>query len=125
MARVLVIEDEEPLRANLVRILAAEGHQVITAVDGDEGIQRTRALRPDLIICDILMPKIDGYGVLAALRSQPETVDLPFIFLTASADKAEIARGLESGADACITKPFTIADLLSAVRLRLPLDDQR
>jgi CheY-like chemotaxis protein len=120
MATLLVIEDEAPLRANLVRILNAEGYRVIAAADGDEGLRRVREGRPDLVICDILMPLVDGFGVLAALRSQPETAAIPFIFLTASADKENLARGLRSGANEYVTKPFKIADLLAAVRRGLP-----
>lgn len=120
MATLLVIEDEVPLRANLVRILSAEGYRVLAAADGDEGIRRVREGRPDLVICDILMPLVDGFGVLASLRSQPETAAIPFIFLTASADKEDLARGLRSGANDYVTKPFKIADLLAAVRKRLP-----
>jgi CheY-like chemotaxis protein len=119
MATLLVIEDEEPVRANIVRVLTAAGHRVITASDGDEGIESARELRPDLVICDTLMPRVDGDGVLAALRSQPETVDMPFIFLTASADKAEFARRLDSGANDCIAKPFKPEQLLDAIRMRL------
>jgi len=120
MATLLVIEDEAPLRANRVRILSAEGYRVITAADGEEGVRQSREGRPDLVICDILMPRLDGYGVLASLRSRPETAALPFIFLTASADKEDLARGLQSGANDYVTKPFKIADLLAAVRRRLP-----
>jgi CheY-like chemotaxis protein len=120
MATLLVIEDEAPLRANLVRILSAEGYRVIAAADGDEGIRRVREARPDLVICDILMPLVDGFGVLASLRSRPETAAIPFIFLTASADKENLARGLRSGANDYVTKPFKIADLLAAVKRRLP-----
>jgi len=120
LATLLVIEDEAPLRANLVRLLTAEGYQVITAANGDEGIRRARADRPDLVICDVLMPLVDGYGVLATLRSQPETAATPFIFLTASADKDDLERGLQSGANDYVTKPFKIADLLAAIRRRLP-----
>lgn len=125
MATLLVIEDEVPLRANLVRILSAEGYRVIAAADGDEGIRRVREGRPDLVICDILMPLVDGFGVLASLRSQPETAAIPFIFLTASADKEDLARGLRSGANEYVTKPFKIADLLAAVRRRLPPGESR
>lgn len=119
MARVLVIEDEAPLRANLVRILSAEGHEVASAADGDEGLRRARDVRPEIVICDILMPRVDGYAVLAGLRSQPETAGVPFIFLTASADKDDLARGLQSGANDYVTKPFRIADLLAAVKRQL------
>jgi CheY-like chemotaxis protein len=122
MANLLVIEDEAPLRANLVRILSAEGYRVVAAADGDEGIRRVREARPGLVICDILMPRLDGFGVLAALRSQPETAAIPFIFLTASADKEDLARGLKSGANEYVTKPFKIADLLAAVRRLLPAE---
>jgi len=120
MARVLVIEDEAPLRANLVRILSAEGHEVASAADGDEGLRHAREARPELVICDILMPRVDGYAVLAGLRSQPETAGIPFIFLTASADRDDLARGLQSGANDYVTKPFKIADLLAAVKRQLP-----
>ena len=120
MPTLLVIEDEAPLRANIVRILSAEGYRVIAAADGDEGIRRVREDRPDLVICDILMPLVDGFGVLDSLRSQPETAAIPFIFLTASADKEDLARGLRSGANEYVTKPFKIADLLAAVKRRLP-----
>ena len=125
MATLLVIEDEAPLRANIVRLLTAEGYRVITAADGDEGIRRAREERPDLVICDILMPLVDGYGVLATLRSRPETAATPFIFLTASADKEDLARGLQSGANDYVTKPFKIAELLAAIRRRLPPDGGR
>jgi CheY-like chemotaxis protein len=120
MPTLLVIEDEAPLRANIVRILSAEGYRVIAAADGDEGIRRVREGRPDLVICDILMPRVDGFGVLDSLRSRPETAAIPFIFLTASADKEDLARGLRSGANEYVTKPFKIADLLAAVKRRLP-----
>ncbi len=123
MPTVLVIEDEAPLRANLVRILSAEGYQVVAAADGDEGVRRVRESRPDAVICDILMPRLDGFGVLAALRSRPETAAIPFIFLTASADKVDLARGLQSGANEYVTKPFKIADLLAAVKRLLPNDE--
>lgn|SRR5690349_17885829 len=120
MATLLVIEDEAPLRANIARILSAEGYEVITAIDGNEGMQRVRENRPDLVICDILMPRLDGFGVLATLRSRPETAAIPFIFLTASADKADLARGLKSGANEYVTKPFKVAELLAAIRRQLP-----
>jgi CheY-like chemotaxis protein len=120
MATLLVIEDEAPLRANIARILSEEGYEVITAVDGNEGMQRVRENRPDLVICDILMPRLDGFGVLATLRSRPETAAIPFIFLTASADKADLARGLKSGANEYVTKPFKITELLAAIRRHLP-----
>lgn len=123
MPTLLVIEDEAPLRANIVRILSAEGYQVVAAADGDEGLERVLESRPDAVICDILMPRLDGFGVLAALRSRPETAAIPFIFLTASADKVDLARGLQSGANEYVTKPFKIADLLAAVKRLLQRDE--
>src|SRR4029079_14538415 len=98
VATVLVIEDEAQLRANLTRILSAENYRVVTAADGDQGIRRVLEDRPDLVICDILMPGTDGFGVLGAMRSRPETATIPFIFLTASADKEDLARGFQRGA---------------------------
>lgn len=125
MATVLVIEDEKTLRDNLVRILSAQGHDVITAADGDQGIRHARERRPDLVICDILMPQVDGYGVLAELRARQETAAVPFIFVTASADEADLARGLHSGANGYVTKPFTIAELLAAISRWLPAGRDR
>lgn len=115
MAFVLVIEDEAPLRENLVRILQAQGHRVIAAENGEAGLARLREAPPDLVICDILMPGVDGYGVLAELRARPGTAAIPFIFVTASAGQMELARGLESGADAYVTKPFRLDELAAAV----------
>lgn len=120
MQTILVIEDEAPLRANLTRLLSAENYRVVTAADGDEGIRCMLENPPDLVLCDILMPRVDGFGVLAALRSRPESAAIPFIFLSASADKDDFARGLKSGANEYVTKPFKIADLLAAVRRLLP-----
>ena len=120
MRKILVIEDEPDLRANVSRFLKAEGYEVHAAADGAAGVEAALAQMPDLIVCDITMPEMDGFGVLAALRSQPETAAIPFIFLTASADKEDLARGLQSGANEYVTKPFKIADLLAAVRRLLP-----
>ena len=119
MATVLVIEDEAPIRANLTRFLSAEGYSVVTAADGASGIATARERRPDLIICDVLMPRIDGYGVLAELRANVETARIPLIFLTASADKDDRKRGLDSGAHDYVTKPFKLAELLAVVRKHL------
>ena len=116
MPAVLIIEDEAPIRKNLARMLTAEGYRVITAPDGVNGIVIAREQRPDLILCDILMPRMDGYEVLAALRSETETAAIPLIFLTASADKEDRSRGLASGARDYVTKPFKLAELLAVVR---------
>jgi DNA-binding response OmpR family regulator len=119
MATVLVIEDEAPIRANLERFLKAEGYGVLTASDGTGGIAAAREQRPDIIICDILMPQVDGYGVLAELRADTGTAQIPLIFLTASADKEERQRGLASGATDYVTKPFKLAELLAVIRKHL------
>jgi DNA-binding response OmpR family regulator len=121
---LLVIEDEAPIRANLIRFLAAEGYAVIAAADGAEGLRLAREKRPDLVICDILMPQVDGYRVLAELRSDPDMARTPLIFISASADKDDRRRGLDSGAADYITKPFRLAELLAAVRRRLPPDGE-
>jgi len=116
MATVLVIEDEAQIRANIERLLKVEGYEVICAADGASGIAAARARRPDMVVCDILMPQIDGYGVLAALRAGPDTAHIPLVFLTASADKDDRRRGLAQGATDYVTKPFKLADLLAVVR---------
>jgi CheY-like chemotaxis protein len=116
MAAILVIEDEPPIRRNLSRLLTAEGYKVITAADGVNGIVIAREQRPDLILCDILMPRMDGYAVLAALNADQATAGIPFVFLTASADKDDRSKGLASGARDYVTKPFKLAELLAVVR---------
>ena len=115
MARILVIEDEEPIRANVRRFLNLLGHEVEDAADGRAGLAALRARPPDLVVCDILMPEVDGFGVLAALRADPAVAAIPFVFLTASADKKEHADGLAKGADAYVTKPFHLKDLETVI----------
>lgn len=119
MATILVIEDEQAILGNLLEILDLEGFQAIGARQGIEGIQKAQAHRPDLILCDIKMPCLDGYGVLEALRQDPDTAAIPVIFLSARGDRSDIRRGMNLGADDYLTKPCTIADLLEAVHSRL------
>jgi CheY-like chemotaxis protein len=119
MAKILVIEDEGPIRNNLERLLRAEGYAVVTAENGVLGVRAAARERPDLVLCDVLMPEMDGYGVLAALRQSVETARIPFIFLTASADRADRRLALEHGADEYITKPFKLQDVLAAIKRRL------
>ncbi len=119
MTKILVIEDEEPVRENLVELLSAEGYQAIEAKDGVDGVRMTRQENPDLIICDILMPHLDGYGVWALLSREPETAIIPFIFLTAKTERSDLRKGMELGADDYITKPFTRDELLNAIHTRL------
>ena len=119
MVKILVIEDEESIRENILELLEAENFQGIGATNGKSGIKLAIAQIPDLILCDMMMPEIDGHGVLKALRSEPVTATIPFIFLTAKAEKSDIRTGMELGADDYITKPCTPQELLKAVAIRL------
>jgi diguanylate cyclase (GGDEF)-like protein len=119
MKKILVIEDEEFVRENIVELLDAEGFEVIGAEDGRMGLNLAKAMVPDLILCDVMMPELDGYGVLTALRQDSILATVPFIFLTAKAAKADLRQGMELGADDYLTKPFTRAELLGAIISRL------
>ncbi len=107
MKKILVIEDEEFVRENIVELLDAEGFEVIGAEDGRMGLNLAKAMVPDLILCDVMMPELDGYGVLTALRQDSILAAVPFIFLTAKAAKADLRQGMELGADDYLTTPFT------------------
>ena len=119
MKKILVIEDEEQIRDNIQEILEFEDFETIAAENGLVGIQLAKSCSPDLIICDVMMPELDGYGVLTGLRQNVATATIPFIFLTAKADKSDLRQGMELGADDYLTKPFTPAEMLSAVFTRL------
>ncbi|MEG3906738.1 response regulator [Microcoleus sp. w2-18bC1] len=119
MAKILVIEDEEAIRENILELLEAENFEGIGAINGKLGIKLAIEQIPDLILCDMMMPEVDGHGVLKALRSEPLTATIPFIFLTAKADKVDIRTGMELGADDYITKPCTPQELLKAIAIRL------
>ena len=119
MAKILVIEDEESIRENILDLLEAENFEGIGAINGKVGIKLASEQIPDLILCDMMMPEVDGHGVLKALRSEPLTATIPFIFLTAKADKSDIRTGMELGADDYITKPCTPQELLKAIAIRL------
>lgn len=119
MAKILVIEDEESIRENILDLLEAENFEGIGAINGQVGIKLANEQIPDLILCDMMMPEVDGHGVLKALRSEPLTATIPFIFLTAKADKSDIRTGMEQGADDYITKPCTPQELLKAIAIRL------
>ena len=114
-----MIEDEPQIQANIQEILELSHFSVMTAASGQAGLKLAEETRPDLIICDVMMPGLDGYGVLTALRQQPATVQIPFIFLTARTDRSDIRRGMELGADDYLTKPIESAELLRAVAARL------
>lgn len=119
MSRVLVIEDEESIRENVRDLLEAEGFDVVTADDGVAGVAAAFEDRPDLILCDIMMPGLDGYEVLEQVRANPDLGLTPFVFLTALADRSDVRKGMSVGADDFVTKPFASEELLSAVRARL------
>jgi CheY-like chemotaxis protein len=119
MAEILIIEDETPIRQNLARLLRLEGHTVTEAADGVAGIEAAFSVRPDLILCDILMPGTDGYGVLAELRGTPDLAATPFVFLTASANFEERSQALKLGADEYLVKPFKIMEVLAAIERQL------
>ncbi len=106
MSRILIIEDNLEIRENLEELLELEGYQVETAADGQYGIEAANAHWPDLIICDISMPRKDGYQVFEALSASIAERQTPFIFLTASAQESDLARGRVSGATAYLTKPY-------------------
>lgn len=120
MSHILVIEDEDAIRANLRRFLQLEGHTVSEAANGRDGVEQARARLPDLIICDLMMPEMDGFSVLREIRAHPATARAVFCFLTASAEKDTRHKGLACGADEYITKPFVLADLRELLRRRLP-----
>jgi two-component system, sensor histidine kinase and response regulator len=119
VAKILVIEDEESIRENIVELLEVEDFEALGAANGKLGIKMAIEQIPDLILCDMMMPEIDGHGVLKTLRSEPVTATIPFIFLTAKADKTDVRLGMELGADDYITKPCTPQELLKAVSVRL------
>lgn len=117
--RILLIEDNPEMRENTTEILELDGYVVYTAENGKEGVSLAEKEKPDLIICDIMMPVLDGYGVLHLLSKKEETAGIPFIFLTAKADRTDFRKGMEMGADDYLTKPFDDIELLSAVESRL------
>lgn len=119
MKTILVIEDNAEMRGNIAEILELAPYQVVQAIDGKEGVALARQTRPDLILCDIMMPELDGYGVLHILGNDPLLADTPFLFLSAKAEAADFRFGMNLGADDYLTKPFDDLSLLNAVELRL------
>lgn len=119
MRKILIIEDEPGIRENLVEVLELEQMLPLAAADGHVGLQLAREQRPDLILCDIMMPGIDGHAVLAALRADPATARIPFIFLTARGEHGDIRAGMNQGADDYLVKPVRVEDLLAAIEARL------
>jgi two-component system, OmpR family, alkaline phosphatase synthesis response regulator PhoP len=116
---ILVIEDEQTVRESIVDLLEVEGFSPIGAANGRLGLDLARQTPPDLILCDVQMPEMDGYTVLTQLRASPETARVPFIFLTAKSTKADFRQGMELGADDYLQKPCTATELLGAINARL------
>lgn len=123
MAKILVVEDTHSLRKDILEMLNFEGFEVRGAEDGIAGVQAAYQFQPDLIICDILMPGLDGYGVLAELKKDTAMSTIPFIFLTAKADKSDMRKGMEMGAYDYLTKPFSASELIAAVHTQLDRRD--
>jgi two-component system sensor histidine kinase/response regulator len=119
MTKILVIEDEKILREEVIEWLTLEDYEAIAAEDGMAGVEAALRELPDLIVCDVTMPRLDGHGVLLELRSTPKTADIPFIFVTARASYEDIRIGMGMGADDYITKPFSRLEFLQAIQTRL------
>ncbi|MBS1626724.1 MAG: response regulator [Bacteroidetes bacterium] len=116
MLTILVIEDEEFLRNNIVKMLQLKGYTCYAAINGIDGVTKAKQILPNIIVCDVMMPGIDGFEVLTQLKADITTQNIPFIFLTARADAIDKNRGNTLGASLYLTKPFSIVDLLKAVQ---------
>ena len=121
--QVLIIEDNTDIRENIVEILELADFTVYQANNGKNGVDLANKHKPDIILCDIMMPDLDGYGVLYMLNKNPETATIPFIFLTAKAERVDLRKGMEMGADDYLTKPFDDIELLNAIETRLKKKD--
>src|SRR5436190_8029777 len=117
--KILVIEDNVEMCENIASILKLANYQVLTANSGKQGVEIVQQSQPDLIVCDIMMPDLDGYGVLHILSKDPASANIPFIFLTAKTDQRDFRAGMNLGADDYITKPFEGLELLNVIELRL------
>jgi len=120
---ILVIDDNNDLRENTAEILELAGYKTLTAENGKKGVDVATREKPSLIVCDIMMPELDGYGVLHLLRKNPDTQNIPFIFLTAKTERSDFRKGMEMGADDYVTKPFEDIELLNAIEVRLKKAD--
>lgn len=119
MKKILLIEDDTALREGTAELLELANYKVLTAPDGEKGVLMAKASHPDVIICDIMMPKLDGYGVLKALSGDNKTNTIPFIFLSAKTEHRDIRLGMEMGADDYLTKPFEESELIGAIESRI------
>jgi DNA-binding NarL/FixJ family response regulator len=124
MKKILVIEDEPEMRRNITTILRLEGFALIAAENGRIGVEVATKEKPDLILCDVMMPEMDGYGVIKTLHNEPATMNIPFIFLTAKGERTDVRSGMNWGADDYLTKPVDKSDLLRAIKMRLARADQ-
>src|SRR5215467_2024129 len=115
MKSILVIDDNPDIRDNTAEILELAGYKTFTAENGKQGVDMAIKERPSVIVCDIMMPELDGYGVLHLLRKNQETQNIPLIFLTAKAERADLRKGMEMGADDYVTKPFEELELMNAI----------
>ncbi|MCX7277785.1 MAG: response regulator [Burkholderiales bacterium] len=120
MARILVIEDEAPIRSNLLRFLLLEGHEAEGVPDGHQGLQAALGGPPDLIFCDVMMAPMGGMEVLAAIQAMPTLRQVPFIFLSASAEPERLDEALRLGASGYVTKPFNFSQLRAVLQQYLP-----
>ena len=123
MKKILLIEDNDHIRENTSEILEMSNYKVFSAENGKTGVELALREKPDLIICDIMMPVLDGYGVLHMVQKNTTTRNIPFIFLTAKTERSDLRKGMELGADDYITKPFSGTELLNAVEGRLKKAD--
>ncbi len=122
---ILIIEDNDDIRESTAEILEFSGYEVMQAGNGKAGVEMAGSHRPDLILCDIMMPELDGYGVLYLLSKNPDTDSIPFIFLTARAERVDFRKGMEMGADDYLTKPFDDIELLNAIEGRLKKEQKQ
>ena len=125
MKKILVIEDETEMRRNITTLLRYYDYEPIAAENGRVGVAAARRERPDLILCDVMMPELNGYGVLQALQTDPALARIPFIFLTAKGEKDDLRSGMNLGADDYLTKPIANADLVDAIEARLRRSEQQ
>jgi DNA-binding NarL/FixJ family response regulator len=123
--KILVIEDEPEMRRNITALLGYHDYQPIAAENGRAAVEAARRERPDLILCDVMMPELDGYGVLQALQADATLARIPFIFLTAKGEKNDLRSGMDLGADDYLTKPVANADLVRAIEARLRRAEQQ
>jgi DNA-binding NarL/FixJ family response regulator len=124
MKKILIIEDETEMRRNITALLRFHDYEPLAAENGRVGVDTARRARPDLILCDVMMPELDGYGVLRALQADAELALIPFIFLTAKGEKDQLRSGMNLGADDYLTKPVANNDLVQAIEARLSRSQQ-